>query len=115
MKKLLKILISYFPTRLPVGMTEFKKWSADIIEIVGPIADEDSLRFAIASQVLHSPAKTDKVPKQAFVAALRKAAANQIASAVFQDIKLRQQAAAEAAQKALQETTVQETTAQGEQ
>lgn len=89
-KNLLKLVLSYFPSRLPVGMTEFKMWSDEIIALTGPLADPDSMRFAISSQIMHLAPQRCSVPKRYFVASLRKAAANQVASQVFQDIKIRQ-------------------------
>lgn len=90
---------SYLASPLPVGMSEFESWSNDIIELVGPIADKDSLKYAMASQLMHLDHKVSSIPKQYFVRCLRKAAANQVASQVFQNIK---QAQAEAQAKALE-------------
>lgn len=80
------------PTKLPVGLAEFNMWADSIIELGGQYADQDSLRFAIASMVIHLPAGTGTIPKNHFVKGLRKSAANQVASQVFQDIKAKQQA-----------------------
>lgn len=114
MNLLIKKLLSYLPSRLPVGMTQFQQWSQDIIDLCGPLADEDSMRFAICSQILHMGAQKDRVPKRYFVASLRKAAANQVASQVFQDVKLRQQEKAQEAAAALA-TAAQETSSGSEQ
>ena len=91
MKLLLKRLLSLFPTKLPVGMSQFETWSDSIIELSGEFADRDSMKFAIASQVMHLGPQRSSVPKNFFVSSLRKAAANQVASQIFQDIKLKQQ------------------------
>lgn len=104
MKLLLKRLLSYLPSRLPVGMSEFDTWSSAIIALTGPIADNDSLRFALASQIMHQGAAKGSIPKSFFVNSLRKAAANQVASQVFQDIKIKQQDAQKAALEAAQPT-----------
>jgi hypothetical protein len=95
----LKKILSYVPTPLPVGMTEFNAWADSIIELSGEFADKDSMRYAIASNVMHLPHTAAYKPKNFFVCALRKAAANQVASQVFQDIKTAQaeRQAAEAA------------------
>ena len=90
-KFLLKYLRSYFPTKLPVGVTAFDKFANDIIEIGGQYADIDSMKFAIASQVIHMDAYKDSVPMQKIIRCLRKSAANQVASQVFQDIKNKKQ------------------------
>lgn len=78
---------SYFPSPLPVGMTEFETWSNSLISLVGPLADENSIKFALCSQIMHLDPKKSSVPKQYFVQCLRKSAANQVASQVFQQIK----------------------------
>jgi hypothetical protein len=110
MKKTLNLVLSYFPSRLPVGVTEFKAFVADILLLTGPMADEDSMIWAIANQIIHLPPQTSHKPKQYFVRSLRKAAANQVASSVFHDIKLKQQRAAEesaATQNKVADTDVQ--------
>lgn len=94
---LFKRFLSHFPTKLPVGLTEFNEWSDSIIALSGQFADTDSMRYAIASNLIHLPHTKSKVPKAYFVNTLRKAAANQVASQVFQDIKLKQAEAAEMA------------------
>lgn len=91
--KLLKQILSLVPTPLPVGLTEFHAWADSIIELSGKFADEDSMKWALASQVIHLGPQKSKVAKNFFVRSLRKAAANQIASQVFQDVKIKQQAA----------------------
>lgn len=96
MKRLLLTFLSFIPRALPVGMTQFETWAKRIITISGPFADEDSMKFALASQVLHLDHKVKNVPDSYFVAGLHKAAANQVASQIFQDIKIRQQEAAKA-------------------
>lgn len=105
MKQLLKRLLSYLPTPLPVGTPQFDKFADDIIELAGSYADRDSMRFAIASILIHADAKIGALSKQYFVVRLRKSASNQIASQVFQDIKTKQQEAQKAAEQAKLEAT----------
>jgi len=112
MKLLVKRILSYFPTKLPVGMTEFKAWSADIIELVGPIADERSLRWAVSNMIMHLPSTNDRAPKNYFVKCLRKTAANQVAGQVFLDIKAEQEEAAKKAAEAQAAKDVTPTTAE---
>lgn len=93
-----KRITAYLPTPLPVGVTEMDAWMDDIIALAGPYADADSMKWAIATMVLHMGSNKDGssrayVPKMYFVNGLRKSAANQVASAVFQSIKAKQQAA----------------------
>lgn len=104
--KLIKQVLSHVPTKLPVGLTEFNEWADSIIELSGNYADIDSMKYAIASNLIHLPHTKSKVPKAYFVNTLRKAAANQVASQVFQDIKLRQ--AEEAAKKQAEATALKE-------
>src|ERR1017187_1372425 len=97
MKLALKRLLSRLPSKLPVGMQEFDQFANDIIELSGKYADEDSMRFAIASMVIHADVRHGSLPKHYFVVRLRKSAANQVASQVFQTIKTEQDAKAKAA------------------
>lgn len=99
MNKAFLLIKSYFPTKLPVGMTEFATWSDDVITLVGPIADALSLRFALATQIMHADSSNSALPMQYFIKRLRKTAANQVAAQVFQDVKLAQKKAAEEAAK----------------
>lgn len=100
--KIINLILSYFPSKLPVGATEFHEYADAVIELAGPFADADSMKWAIANNIIHLPSVTASKPKQYFVRALRKAAANQVASFVFQEIKAKQQdrAAKEAAEAA---------------
>jgi thiamine pyrophosphate-dependent acetolactate synthase large subunit-like protein len=91
MKLLLLKLLSYLPRPLPVGKTEFHKWADRIILLSGKFADEDSMKYALASNIIHLDHKVGHIPDIYFIKVLRKAAANQVASAVFQDIKLKQE------------------------
>lgn len=96
--RIIKVLRSKIPTPLPVGMTAFAKWSSDIIDLCGPVADAESMRFALATMIGHLPPDRSDYPLSYFVKCLRKAAANQVAAAVFQDIKTRQAEAHAAAE-----------------
>jgi hypothetical protein len=99
MKLLLKKILSYLPSKLPVGLTEFNKFVDDIIELSGQYADRTSMEFAIASMLIHAPSHLGALSKNYFVVRLRKSAANQVASQVFQTIKEQQ------AQKPVEATT----------
>jgi len=82
---------------LPVGMPQFEQWSNQIIEKCGSIADPDSMRYVLATAIMHAPPDASSLPDSYFISRVRKAAANQVAAQVFQDIKIKQQAAQEAA------------------
>lgn len=105
MKRIILLALSYFPRPLPVGMTEFTTWSDRIISLSGSFADADSMKFALSSQIMHLGAQKSSVPDQYFIRSMRKAAANQVASQFFQDIKIKQQEAAKAALEAAQQQT----------
>jgi hypothetical protein len=98
--KALNHVLSYLPTALPTGLTEFTAWADSIIELSGKFADIDSMRFVLASSVVHLGSDKAYVPKRHFVKILRKGAANQVASFIFQEIKQKQKLAEETAAKA---------------
>jgi len=110
LKTLIKQILAYLPSKLPVGKTEMHQWMEDIIEVSGKFADVDSMKFAISSMVLRLDSTTSRVSKQYFARALRKAAANQVVSVILNDIKEAQQAALKAEQeaKALQQSALNE-------
>lgn len=110
MNKFLNKALSYLPSPLPVGMTEFNTWADSIIDLSGQFADPDSMKFAISSIIMHLDSTRSFVPKHYFVKCLRKVAANQVAGQVFQDIKTRQQEAALKAQAEAAAKTVEATT-----
>lgn len=84
---LYKYIRSYFPESVPVGMTAFNRFLDDVILLAGPIADVDSMKYVISTTMIHLPQEQSLITKQLFIRRLRKAAANQIASAVFQEIQ----------------------------
>lgn len=85
---------------LPVGIKQFEEFSERIIKKSGAFADRDSMLFAIASILIHADASKGSLPDSYFIGRLRKSAANQVASQVFQEVKQRQ------AEKAKQEAEV---------
>ncbi len=87
LKLAFKKVVSYLPSKLPVGMAEFDTFAQDVLDLSGQYADRSSMLFAIASMIIHLPAGRGTVPKNQLVQGLRKSAANQVASQVFQDIK----------------------------
>ena len=107
--KQLKKFLSKFPTKLPVGLTEFEAWTDDIIELSGELANRDSIQFVLSDMIQRTGALKNSafgtipgyVPKDHFVQGLIAAAAKQVAGQVFFDIKTKQQEAAKAAQAAV--------------
>ncbi len=68
------------------------------------------MKFALASVIIHSDATKSRYSDAYFLERLRKSAANQVASQVFQDVKARQAEAA-AAQQLAEATAAKESVA----
>lgn len=99
MKLLIKRILSYIPSNLPLGVAEFEAWSSSIIELLGPGLEsvpKDDMQFVLASAIQHLGQTQSSVPKNHFVRLVRKAAASQVAGQVFVNIKEKQKAAQEA-------------------
>jgi len=77
------------PRPLPMGATDFEEWAERIISGAlipkDPAEDEkvfkDSLKFTIASMVMHLGPTESHKPDAYFIHGLRKGAANQVANA----------------------------------
>jgi hypothetical protein len=94
--------LSFLPSALPTGVTEFHTWYNSIMTAYGEgLPNNDSTKFAIAAQIMHlGPTEANK-PKRYFGLALRAGAAKQVAHAVFSELKekqTREQAQAKAAE-----------------
>lgn len=98
MRRLLKRILSYYPTAMPITMTQFNTWLDSILELAGPIADKDSLEWVISNEIMRLAPGRDRVPKHLFVKLLRKYAANQFAANKVLELKLKQEEANRAAQ-----------------
>ncbi len=97
----IKKIKSFFPQTLPQGVSAFTAWSDDVIELAG-LPNNDSIRFTLATMILHLPSTESAKPKHYFVKALHKSAANQVAAYLIQDLKTKQQEAMKAAEAAKQ-------------
>lgn len=105
MKTLLNLFLALFPTKLPQGMSEFDTWADSLIAIANfPTSDSDSIKYALATMIMHTGSTTAYKPKMYFIMAIKAGAAKQVASGVFQQIKHRQ---AEAQKKAAEAANVQ--------
>lgn len=93
--KTLKKLRNFLPSAVPLGIAEFEGWASDIISTYD-FPNNDSVRFALATMILHSGPTAAFVSKRYFALMVKAGAAKQIASQVFQDIKIKQQAEATA-------------------
>jgi len=88
-----------FPSRLPVGKTEFEQWSDSIIELYSPPGDKRSIKFGLCALLMRLN-QTEAFKSKAFFAlCLYKGAAAQVAAYVMEEIKAEQRAEYEAAEK----------------
>lgn len=83
------------PHKLPVGMTEFDKFT-DFIFTTYDLPDLPSYKHAIAAQVMHLGPQVNYVAPRTFAKSIRKAMANQIAYEVIEKIRLEEKAKQEA-------------------
>lgn len=84
-------LAGLVPTAVPVGVAEFHSWADSIINTYSIPADSDSIKFALATMILHSGPKAAYRSKFEFFLMLRSGMSKQIAGAIFQEIKIKQQ------------------------
>lgn len=98
LRKILELVLSYVPTKLPVGMAAHDEWAKSIISMTS-VPDNDSTRFALASMVMHLSPTSSKKAAQYFIRALDKGAANEVAHAVLMKLKDKQDAARKAEQE----------------
>lgn len=95
---MLKCLISLFqrffclfPSPLPIGLTAFNKWTASIIRVYN-LPDNDSIRFSLATMVLHAPPQACYKRKEFFGRSALKAMSNQVCHSVMEDLKAKRDA-----------------------
>ena len=103
-KQLVNVVLSYFPSPLPIGITEFEKW-ADSVLALTPLPNNESMKWSLATMILHSDKGDAYKAKRYFARCLHKAAANEIAGAYMHELKEKQkrqmqEEAAKAAQAA---------------
>lgn len=94
LKKFIKRQRARFPSPVPVGMAEFDTWASDIIDTYS-LPDNNSIKFALATMIMHSGPTDAFKSKHYFMLMVKASMSKQIASAQFQEIKLRQQKLAE--------------------
>lgn len=83
-------LLSFIPTKLPIGREEFNEWAAAIIRLA-KVPDNSSTRFALGVMIMHRPPTESSKPKRFFAKQLYKAAVNEVAHALISEIKEEQQ------------------------
>lgn len=75
---------------LPIGRTQFEEWSDRIISGAMVEATTDSLKFSLASMLMHL-GPTEAIKEDGyFILSLRKAAVNQTAYSVMEELKKKQ-------------------------
>ena len=73
---------------LPIGKKQFEEWSDRIIAGAEVEASPRSLKFSLASMILHNLSATESFKEDAyFIHCLRKAASNQTAHYIMEVIK----------------------------
>lgn len=106
LKKLGNQFLGLFPTAIPTGTAEFDAWAQFIMDNYKmPTADVDSIKYALATMVMHLGPTVAYKPRYYFALALRASAAKQVAGGVFMEIKTRHQAAAAKASEPKSEAT----------
>lgn len=90
LKRLLKLAKSLIPTSLPKGVTEFHAWADDIIDLSGA-PNNDSVKFALATNILHASPTSAIKAKFHYILLIKKAMANQVASHVINEAKAKQE------------------------
>lgn len=109
LQTLAKSILSHIPTKLPVGLPQFEAYLDSVVELVGPIADADSIKWVVSNEIMRLASTRDSIRKAYFVKVIRKYAANQLAAHTVNQLKAKQQAEQEAAKLKQAEVTAAET------
>ncbi len=88
---ILKHLKSHLPLRMPVGKTAFDAWLSEIVDLVGPIADAESIAWVACNEIMRLPPGSDRIPQQKLIRIVRKFAANQLAANKVNELKAAQE------------------------
>ncbi len=95
--RLLRQIAALVPSKLPTGVLEFDTWSESFFKTYDlPTQDKDSVKYALATMIMHSGPTTAYKSKLYFYLALSAGAAKQVAGSVFYEIKEAQKKAAQA-------------------
>lgn len=101
--KILKLIRNLFPSKLPVGMTEFETWAEDIVSTYGFDRSSQldrSYRFILASNITTLTQTSASKPKHYFSQVIKAASAKEIAGGVMYKVKQEQSAEVKAIQEA---------------
>jgi len=109
-KKLINKFLGLFPSKTPTGRAEFDVWAQSIIDTYDlPTKDADSIKWALATMIMHTGPTKAYVPKFKFYLMISAGASKQVASVVFREIKDAQD---EAARKAKEQQSAEATALQ---
>ena len=86
LKKLWLVVTSFWPLKLPQGMSAFNSLVEDVAELSG-LPQNDKLKKVISLLILQLPPTTARVPKRLIVKQIQKAAANQVAAENLQRLQ----------------------------
>lgn len=100
LKKLYRQFRGLFPSKLPIGYTEFDAWAQSIIcTYPMPTQHRDSILWSLSNMVMHLGPKDAYKSKFFFFLMLHASATKQIAHGIFSEVKTRQKQAEEAKNK----------------
>lgn len=106
LKRLVRQALGLLPSPVPTGMGEFDIWATSIVNTYKmPTQDVDSIKYALATMIMHSGPTEAYKSKFHFALALNASAAKQVAGGVFREIKDRHDAAVKAAAQKQNEAT----------
>lgn len=89
-------IFAYFPSKLPLTDAQFEAWYADIAYLYDLPQNNDSVRFALGTIIMHLGPLAFYTPKRDLGLTLLKGAAQQQAYNIMSDVKARQEAAKKA-------------------
>lgn len=122
--RFLKLIRNFFPSALPIGITEFETWAEDIVSTYGfarSVELNRSYRWILASSMTTLGPTAAYKSKYYFFLVIQAASAKEIAGGTMYNIKQEQIAeqkaireAAAAAQKLLEATTTPEASTSGQ-
>lgn len=99
-KRIARQFLGFFPTKLPTGATEFTAWADSFLETYTlPTDHKDSIRFVLATAIMNLGSQTAYKPKYYFYLTITAGCAKQVAGSIFYEIKQKQRAEQEAAEK----------------
>jgi hypothetical protein len=75
------------PTWLPIGVKAFDEWCSSIFRAYPQFPDNDTMRFALATMILHRGETSARIPRHFFAICLHKSASNQVVAQFMQDVK----------------------------